>query len=180
MTYTSITSSTLVSDLPDILNGVTTRTAQCHLLTGPATAATLSTAFVAAWAFDLNDKTSCTITIPPRVDTAVAPSLQLALMPLTSETGKEAAIKFSSDTVTSSNNPVAGTGAQSATSADIVLGTTAGTVQLVTIPLSVDVYQTATSGQIVGILERTAIADGTELTGQVGVIGAALVYTIER
>jgi hypothetical protein len=121
-----------------------------------------------------------TAQLPARADVTVAPVLQLAVMPLTSESGKEAAFTYDSDTVTASNTPVAGTGAQTATSADIVLSATAGTLQLVEITLSTDVFQGATAGHIAGVLERTAIADGTELTGQVGLLGASITYTIER
>lgn len=180
MAYTTLTASTLVSEIPGILNGVTTRAVPCSLLTGPTSPATLNTAFVAAWAFDLSDTLSVTVPIPPRADITVAPSLQIALMPLTTETGKEAALTFASDTVTASANPIAGTGAQSAASGDIALGATAGTLQIVTIALTTAVYASATAGQIVGVLSRTAISGGTELAGQVGVVGAALVHTINR
>lgn len=180
MAYTTLTASTLVSEIPDILNGVTSRAVPCSLLTGPTSPATLNTAFVAAWAFDLSDTLSVTVPIPPRADITAAPSLQIALMPLTTESSKEAALTFASDTVTASANPIAGTGAQSAASGDIALGATAGTLQIVTIPLSTAVYASATAGQIVGVLTRTAISGGTELTGQVGVVGAALVHTINR
>ncbi len=180
MAYTTLTASTLVSEIPDALNGVTSRAVPCSLLTGPTSPATLNTALVAAWAFDLSDTLSVTVPIPPRADITAAPSLQIALMPLTSETGKEAAFTFASDTVTASANPVAGTGAQSSVSGDIALGTTSGTLQLVTIALSASVFASSTAGQIVGVLSRTAIAGGSELVGQVGVVGAALVYTIDR
>ena len=180
MAYTSLTASTLASELPDALNGVTTRAAQCAILAGPTSPATLNTAFVAAWAFDLSDTLSVTVPIPPRADITVAPSLQITLMPLTTETGKEAALTFASDTVTASANPVAGTGAQSAASGDIALGATAGTLQVATIPLTTAVFASATAGQIAGVLSRTAIAGGSELTGQVGVVSVALVYTINR
>ncbi|MCH9836282.1 hypothetical protein K0U83_11505 [bacterium] len=180
MTYTTLTPSTLNSDLPSALNGVTTRAEEGLLLTGPSSPATLSTAFVAAWAFDLSDTLSVTLPIPPRADITVAPVLRLILMPLTSESGKEAAFTFASDTVTASANPVAGTGAQSVTTADIALGTTAGTLQLVEVTLSTSVFASVTAGQIVGVLTRAAISGGTELAGQVGVVGAQLVYTITR
>jgi hypothetical protein len=180
MAYTTLTASTLVSEIPDALNGVTSRTAPCSLLTGPGSPATLNTAFVAAWAFDLSDTLSVTVPIPPRADITAAPSLQVALMPLTTETGKEAAFTFASDTVTSSANPVAGAGAQSSVSGDIALGATGGTLQVLTIALSASVYASAASGQIVGVLSRTAISGGSELIGQVGVVGAALVYSIDR
>ena len=180
MAYTTLTASTLVSEIPDALNGVTSRAEPCSLLTGPGSPATLNTAFVAAWAFDLADTLSVTVPIPPRADITAAPSLQLALMPLTTETGKEAAFTFASDTVTASANPVAGTGAQSSVSGDVALGSTAGTLQVVTIALSASVYAAATAGQIVGVLSRTAISGGSELSGQVGIVGAALVYSIDR
>jgi len=42
------------------------------------------------------------------------------------------------------------------------------------------VFASATAGQIAGVLSRTAIAGGSELAGQVGVVSVALVYTINR
>ena len=110
MTYTQITASTLVSDLPDIINGVTTRAERLDLLTGVATSASLNTATHAAWSFALNENLSVRGALPTRADTSVAPVLQLALMPLTSESNKEVAFEFVSDTVTASNEPVANTG----------------------------------------------------------------------
>lgn len=146
MAYTSITASTQVSDLPDILNGVTTRSMPVNLLTGKPTAATLDTSATAAWAFDLNDNLSIRVPLPARADVSVAPSLVIALMPLTSETGKEVAFEVATDTVTATNTPVADTGAQSVTSADIAMPTTADTLNIVTVTLSTDVFQSATQG----------------------------------
>lgn len=181
MTYTDITSSTLVSGAPDILNGVKTRTVLGALNVGPATSAVAGVvAGVHGIEFSLNDKATLVFPIPERVDKAVAPVLRLTLAPTTSEVTKECEFTFASDTVTAAATPVAGTGAQSTASADIALSGTLGTMQIVDTTLTIAVFATAVAGTIVGVLSRTAITDGVELTGDVSVISAALVYTIER
>lgn len=182
MTYTDLISSTLVSDSPDILNGVKTRTVPGILATGPATSATSGvTAGVQGWEFTLNDNATLVFPIPERVDIAVAPVLRLTIAPTTSEAAtKECEFTFASDTVTSGSTPIAGAGAQSTASADLVLSITLGTMQIADTTLTTAVFASAVAGSIVGVLSRTAITDGTELVGDVSVIAAALVYTIER
>lgn len=181
MTYAALTSSTKISEAPDLLNGVTTRTEPGALNVGPATSATAGVASgVYALEFDLDDKASLVFALPARADLAVAPKLRLAIAPITGESDKECEFTFSSDTVTAGNTPIIGAGSESAVSGDVALGTTAGKLQIVDVTLSTAFWEAANAGAIVGILQRTAIADGSELTGDVAVVSACLLYSIER
>ena len=181
MTYTDLTSSTLVSASVDILNGVKTRSSHGGLSVGPLTSASSGVvAGLRGMEFALNEQATSFFVIPDRVDILVAPVLRLTLAPCTSEASKSCAFTFSSDTVTAGSTPVADTGAQSTSTADVALSATLGTMQLVDVTLSVDVWAATTVGTIMGKLKRTAIGAGTELTGDVSVMNVALVYTIER
>ena len=181
MTYTDLTSSTLVSGAPDILNGVKTRSSHGGLSAGPLTSASSGVvAGLRGMEFALNEQATSFFVIPDRVDILVAPVLRLTLAPCTSEASKSCAFTFSSDTVTAASTPVADTGAQSTATADVALSATLGTMQLVDVTLTTAVWGAATAGTIVGKLKRTAIGAGTELTGDVSVISAVLIYTIER
>lgn len=181
MTYTDLTASTLVSDSVDILNGVKLRTVPGILSTGPGTSAVSGVvAGVHGFEFSLNDDATLVFPIPERVDILVAPVLRLTIAPTAGESTKECEFTFASDTVTSAATPVAGAGAQSTTTADIPLAGVLGTMQIEDTTLTTAVFATAIAGSIVGVLTRTAITDGTELTADVSVIAAALIYTIER
>lgn len=181
MTYTDLTSSTLVSDAVGILNGVKTRSMPGMLHTGPATASTASVALgVHAFASGIGDKTSLNFTIPPRVDILVAPVLKLTVAPLTAEGAKSIAFKYSSDTSSTDSEPTFGTFAQTTTSADYASTSTIGASQIIEITLSTAVWAGDTQGLIVGVLERVAVGVGTDLAGDVGVVCACMIYTIER
>lgn len=181
MTYTSITSSTQVSSLPDILNGVTTRTVLGQISTGPATSATFGvTCGLYAAEFGLNDNATLLFPIPLRVDNAVAPTLRLWTAPCASEASKEVEFTLASDQATASNSPVAGTGGDTWTTADLALSGTLGTIEQHDTTLGTAIWESATAGLIAAKLTRTAITDGTELTADCAVLAAALVYTIER
>tara|TARA_R110002167_G_scaffold26380_4_gene90886 strand:- start:2061 stop:2612 length:552 start_codon:yes stop_codon:yes gene_type:complete len=183
MTYTLLTSSTLVSSVPDILNGVTLAAVPGMMHVGPATSSTASVALgVHAFASGIGDKTSLNFTIPPNVDIAVAPTLMLTVAPLTAESSKVVALKYSSDTSSVDSEPTFGAFAQTTTSADYPSTTTIGASQIIEITLSTAVWAAGDppNGLIVGVLERVAATVGTDLTGDVGVVCACLTYTIER
>lgn len=181
MTYTTIASTTQVSSLPDILNGVTTRSALARMNTGPGTSATFGVASgLYAPEFTLSDDITVYWLIPDRVDNAVAPTLRLYTAPTASESSKEARFQLETDQATASNSPVAGTGGDSWTTADLSLSGTSGTIQQHDTTLGTAIWESATAGLIAGTLTRVAISDGTELTADCAILGAALIYTIER
>jgi len=181
MTYTSITSSTQVSSLPDILNGVTTRTVHGYPEVTTGASGFFGTACgVRAFQHGLNDTGLWLFTVPDRVDITVAPTLRLWIAPCGSEASKEVRFDFDWDVANSSTTPVAGTHGTGVTGDDVAVSATVGTVQQHDIALTTAVWGGETTGLIIGELKRRTIADGTELTADIAVIMCGLRYTIER
>jgi hypothetical protein len=96
------------------------------------------------------------------------------------ERGVEGGGVHASDQATASNSPVAGTGGDTWTTADLALSGTLGTIEQHDTALGTAIWESATAGLIAAKLTRTAITDGTELTADCAVLAAALVYSIER
>lgn len=181
MTYTDLTASTLVSGVPDILNGVKTRAVEFHMRAGVTSTAGQGTACgLHGREFLIGEDVTLITAIPERADILVAPTLRLLIAPCTSEVGREVRFQLDVDVVHASANPIAGTGALSYASADINIGATLGTMQIVDTTLSTAVWDSVTEGFIAGTLSRIALVDGTNLTGDCAVLASSLVYTIER
>ena len=181
MTYNTLTSSTQVSDLPTALNGVTTRSVMGLMGLGASSTAKNSTSSnLASWEFTLLDTATLIFPIPERVDILVAPTIRLVTAPLAAEASKSVAFTFASDTVHASATPLGGMGGDSFVSADLAVAAAGGTLQLLDWTLSTAVWDGVTSGVICGELTRSAIAAGTELVADMGVVAALLLYSIER
>lgn len=181
MTYTTITGASNISDLLPQLNGVTTRTVDLSLSTGPvATGLFKATAGVSGWELTINDDVSFNCQIPPRVDTALGATLRLLIAPITSEASKSVKLEVACDPIGDGESVVLATGGVTGNTGDVAVSGTTDTAQVATISLGSTVWGGHTTGFLAGTIKRVAISAGTELTADVSLVAASLTFTIER